>query len=377
MQDFSLAGEDVAAIVDEVKRFSTTDINKLVEKPEFPISQDQLGSITSQACENGLLHFEADFGFGIWASPDHANSLALSLQIIEQVARANTGIAWHWHQLALGRWLLRRLGLGEETGQEVIVAAQGNYGLGRQPMARWLRSGTLSDEDREFLKEYFNPILGRLIHAGEGWQQLIIPAFDDRGFCFRVCPRDKLMVDEHEHSHGLDEMDTFEVYPDHPDFPGVTTVPDHQGAAFRELLILNSLAMIALAQGSVRRAYDKAREYTSIRQQGGKIIDQHAAVQLLLADIQNAIQSTEVELEALSRIPLSGQDPRRVLSARLSAHPRLCHAANQAMQAFGGIGYMQDTGIEKILRDNNHLRRVYGTPVDLQLFISEWERNDG
>jgi alkylation response protein AidB-like acyl-CoA dehydrogenase len=62
-----------------------------------------------------------------------------------------------------------------------------------------------------------------------------------------------------------------------------------------------------------------------------------------------------------------------VFQARVVAHPLLCAAANQAMQVLGGTGYMQDAGIEKIVRDANHLKVSFGTPDDLRLFISAAE----
>src|SRR5690554_7425326 len=46
----------------------------------------------------------------------------------------------------------------------------------------------------------------------------------------------------------------------------------------------------------------------------------------------------------------------------LSLHDALpiSHSANQVMQVHGGIGYMQDCGPEKLLRDQNTLRMIAG-----------------
>jgi hypothetical protein len=38
---------------------------------------------------------------------------------------------------------------------------------------------------------------------------------------------------------------------------------------------------------------------------------------------------------------------------------------------------MRDTGLEKIVRDQNHLRVVCGSPPELALFVAEWERCRG
>ena len=57
-------------------------------------------------------------------------------------------------------------------------------------------------------------------------------------------------------------------------------------------------------------------------------------------------------------------------------HNLLCAAANDALQVFGGLGYLPETGLEKIVRDNNHLRLLCGTSRELMLFLAEWERED-
>jgi len=71
------------------------------------------------------------------------------------------------------------------------------------------------------------------------------------------------------------------------------------------------------------------------------------------------------------------RDVARILALRAEAHPLLCRAANDAMQIFGGSGYMRDTGMEKIVRDENHLRALCGSSSELSLVVAEWERLDG
>ena len=42
-----------------------------------------------------------------------------------------------------------------------------------------------------------------------------------------------------------------------------------------------------------------------------------------------------------------------------------------ACDFFGGLGYIRETGIERIVRDVNHLRLLAGTPDELLLFLSQ------
>jgi alkylation response protein AidB-like acyl-CoA dehydrogenase len=39
----------------------------------------------------------------------------------------------------------------------------------------------------------------------------------------------------------------------------------------------------------------------------------------------------------------------------------------------GGAGYTCEAGLEKIVRDGNHLRLLCGTAAELRMFLSEWE----
>ena len=71
--------------------------------------------------------------------------------------------------------------------------------------------------------------------------------------------------------------------------------------------------------------------------------------------------------------PRSLPDLIPVFQARVVAHPLLCAAANQALQVLGGTGYMRDAGLEKIVRDANHLKVSFGAPDDLRLFLAAVE----
>jgi len=51
----------------------------------------------------------------------------------------------------------------------------------------------------------------------------------------------------------------------------------------------------------------------------------------------------------------------------------LAHGASAALQVFGGQGYMRDSGLEKALRDVNHLRLLGGSPSELRTCVAAWE----
>jgi alkylation response protein AidB-like acyl-CoA dehydrogenase len=107
--------------------------------------------------------------------------------------------------------------------------------------------------------------------------------------------------------------------------------------------------------------------------QGGKPIKQHVAVQQMLADCRSTVETVELLLQSLAGLALTRENLGKVFNVRAQAHNLLCTAANHVLQVFGGSGYVRETGLEKIVRDNNHLRLLCGSPSELLLFLSEWE----
>lgn len=116
-------------------------------------------------------------------------------------------------------------------------------------------------------------------------------------------------------------------------------------AAAIELLRAGSAA---IARGVSRRAHELALDYAQNRIQGGVAIVAHDAVREMLAAmaVRQAAQPCLDELrgEAAS------------LSARAIAADAAVETTTDAVQVFGGAGYMHETGVEKLMRDAKWLQ---------------------
>jgi len=143
---------------------------------------------------------------------------------------------------------------------------------------------------------------------------------------------------------------------------------------FSSVLQMQWLGLISIARGATEKGYQLAKEYASMRVQGGKTIEHHPAVQQMLSQAKSAIKCSEGLLANICSQPLSKETLQDVAEVRSQLHPLLCKGANSVMQVFGGMGYMQDTGLEKIVRDVAQLKLMNGTPTELMMFISELER---
>lgn len=105
----------------------------------------------------------------------------------------------------------------------------------------------------------------------------------------------------------------------------------------------------AIARGIARRAQEMALDYAKNRFQGGVPIIEHDAVREMLAAM--SIRQTA------TRAPLGTEiDAKAALVDRVAATDAALATATDAVQVFGGTGYMHETGIEKLMRDAKSLQ---------------------
>jgi alkylation response protein AidB-like acyl-CoA dehydrogenase len=129
------------------------------------------------------------------------------------------------------------------------------------------------------------------------------------------------------------------------------TVPGTASTASeaRASLALLRAGSAAIARGIARRAREMALEYAENRFQGGVPIIEHDAVREMLAAMKVREAATPAPLEAVI-------DPAAALATRVAATDAALATATDAVQVFGGTGYMHETGIEKLMRDAKSLQ---------------------
>lgn len=372
--------DESAAALATVERFCSRSIAPLFERPERVVSQEGLDQLAAAAREAGIVAGSAgeDGGLGLWESPTDVGLRQLSIATLIRIAAVNAGAAFHLHQLALGRHLILRLGLVAQAEDEVVPYLERGRGAAWGALARVLGDSPLEPGDDLLLDELF----GRreqpaILQAAEGWRAVIAPTFvaanHEIVVRWQLWDRASLEASPRRQSHGLNETTSWLIREVDGASPGVDLEHGEARQVLCEALQIDSVGLIAIGLGAVRAGIRKAREYAKLRVQGGSIIQRHPAVQLMLGRAESNARTVQLLLDALCRLPLSPESLASTLAARANAHPLLCAAANEALQAFGGLGYMQDTGLEKIVRDNNHLRLLHGTPDDLRLFSAQWE----
>jgi len=375
--DRGMSDDDLRLLLAEVQRFCRKSLQPLVARPERTLDAGQLSKLSELATEFGLLNPSAEAGAGIWEDSGGSGWTRFSSGALRYLARANAGVAFHFHQLALGHYACRRLGV--DAGRRTIVCLQGVYGLARCSLARLLKPKSLADEDCVLLQDYFvswqaperQPLL---FQAAEDWEQLIVPSWDPTlRFCWSLVARDDAAVVPLPHSHGLNETQTWQWQPAEAPTRQLAADPAAALDVYADAFFLNAQALVAIACGTAQQGFEKAQAYAALRRQGGRLIQHHPAVRQMAARAASVLRTVSLLCDQLAVLPVERDQLGTVLAVRAVAHDLLCEAANESLQMLGGAGYACEAGLEKIVRDCNHFRLLDGTPSELRMFLSEWE----
>jgi alkylation response protein AidB-like acyl-CoA dehydrogenase len=128
----------------------------------------------------------------------------------------------------------------------------------------------------------------------------------------------------------------------------------------------------ACSIGGAQSALSKSLTYANERKAFGKKLNEMQALQFKLADMATELESARLFLYSAAAA-YDRQDPEttmRCAMAKLLATDTGFEVANQALQLHGGYGYLQDYGIEKIVRDLRVHQILEGTNEIMRLIVS-------
>ncbi|MBM3324644.1 MAG: acyl-CoA dehydrogenase [Calditrichaeota bacterium] len=119
----------------------------------------------------------------------------------------------------------------------------------------------------------------------------------------------------------------------------------------------------AQALGIAQGAFDLALDYARKRVQFGQPLVGHQAIQFMLADMATQIEAARALLYAAARMVDAGAKNIAQPSAmcKLMASDVAMKVTTDAVQIFGGYGYMRDYPIEKYMRDAKITQIYEGT----------------
>ena len=118
---------------------------------------------------------------------------------------------------------------------------------------------------------------------------------------------------------------------------------------------------VGLAQG----ALDEAVRYAREREQFGRKIISFQAVQHMLADMATQVEAARALVYSVARYIDGEKDPKEISKvsgmAKLFASDVAMKVTTDAVQIFGGYGYMREYPVEKMMRDAKILQIYEGT----------------
>jgi short/branched chain acyl-CoA dehydrogenase len=138
-----------------------------------------------------------------------------------------------------------------------------------------------------------------------------------------------------------------------------------RGQGFRQFLeILDGgrISVAAMGVGLAQGAYDLAYDYAKERQQFGKPIARFQAVQFKLADMATEIEAGRALVLKAAWLKDQGRDfAREAAMAKLYTGELSNRVVNAALQIHGGYGYMEESAIARLYRDQKILEIGEGT----------------
>ena len=132
------------------------------------------------------------------------------------------------------------------------------------------------------------------------------------------------------------------------------------------------LNIAACSLGGAQSALDKALTYTGERKAFGSAINQFQALQFRLADMETELQAARIFLyAAASKLDAKAHDASKwsAMAKRFVTDTGF-EVANQALQLFGGYGYLQDYGVEKLVRDLRVHQILEGTNEIMRVIVA-------
>jgi alkylation response protein AidB-like acyl-CoA dehydrogenase len=262
-----------------------------------------------------------------------------------------------------GQWMTERQG-GSDVGRNAVVA--------RREGGHWRLFG------QKFFCSNIGCEVALALARPEG------AAAGTRGLALFLVPRDQAdgtrnayRIDRLKDKLGTRAMATGEVTLDGADAELIGE-PDRGFAQMTSMLNITRLHNAITAAAIMRRAWMLAASYAQQREAFGRTLAQHPLQQRVLQDLEaeadGGLYLTMRMAQLLGRIECGNASAQEqalfrlgIALTKLYTGKQAVAAVSEAIECFGGQGYMEDTGLPRLLRDAQVLPIWEGTTNVLSL----------
>lgn len=177
-----------------------------------------------------------------------------------------------------------------------------------------------------------------------------------------------------EKKMGIKASNTAEVYFEDVKIP-VENVLGKEGEGFKVAMnILNNgrFGMGATLAGTMKYCIEKAVDHANTRLQFGKMLNEYSGIQEKIAQMNMIQYATESMAFNISQNMDAGSQDYHLEAAisKVFASEAAWYVCDESIQILGGMGFMRDTGLERVMRDLRIFRIFEGTNDILRLFVA-------
>ncbi|KAI1903312.1 hypothetical protein AGOR_G00025910 [Albula goreensis] len=177
-----------------------------------------------------------------------------------------------------------------------------------------------------------------------------------------------------EKKMGIKASNTAEVHFDNVQVPADCVLGEVGGGFKVAMNILNNgrFGMAAALSGTMRGVIAKAVDHAANRTQFGNKIHNFGAIQEKMAHMAMLHYVTESMAYMISGNMDSGASEFQIEAAisKIFASEAAWTVTDECIQIMGGMGFMKDTGVERVMRDLRIFRIFEGTNDILRLFVA-------
>jgi acyl-CoA dehydrogenase len=195
-----------------------------------------------------------------------------------------------------------------------------------------------------------------------------------RGISAFVVPADAgVTVDKKEDKLGQRASNTATVSFNDVEIPAANLLGEENRGFKLAMMTLDRTrpGVAAMATGIARAAFEFAVDYSKERVQFGVPIAMHQAIQFMIADMATKIEASR--LMTYKSAVLLDQGQRNTLASshakRFSADSAM-EVATDAVQVYGGYGFIKEYPVEKLMRDAKIMQLYEGTSQIQRLVIA-------
>jgi acyl-CoA dehydrogenase len=200
------------------------------------------------------------------------------------------------------------------------------------------------------------------------------PDAGHRGISAFVVPRDDtIVIDKKEDKLGQRASNTATVTFNETEIPAANLLGEENKGFKVAMATLDTTrpGVAAMATGIARAAFEFATAYSKERVQFGVPIAMHQAIQFMIADMATKIHAAR--LMTWQAATLLDQGKRNTLEsshAKRFAADSAMEIATDAVQVYGGYGFIKEYPVEKLMRDAKIMQLYEGTSQIQRLVIA-------